>query len=260
MISLSRLRPLRSKKHVIILVGSVLVLISAGSYVLWSKQVWDAYQPTYTQWHQTLKTDIAALAEAPTASPDDRKAVLSSFERVTKQADVANQTLCQIHPAVAWQANIWHNLQAVRTDCATTVASAAKLGDPFQKVTTYIQDDNKLAAIITTAPQSSELADDAWEAQVTAWQKMTTDIESTSASAAFAPVKKLAVTQVTAVKDAWQAVITAHQAKDKAKYLAAQDSLAHALDGLSEITVMSEKELQPLTIELEKAISGVIDS
>jgi hypothetical protein len=140
------------------------------------------------------------------------------------------------------------------------MTSATKLSGPLQKVIAYIRDDNKLAAILATAPQSGELADTTWEAQVISWQKMITDIEGTTVSPVFTSVKVLAVTRSVAVKDAWQAVIAAHQAKDKAKYLAAQDDLAHALDELNEITITSEKELMPLTAELEKAVSSVLDS
>lgn len=260
MISLPRMRILRSKKRIAILIALLIVVISAGGYVLWSKQTWDAYQPAYTQQHQNLKNDINRLIQAPTASLEDRTAILNGLESVSRQSDVASQKQCQVHPVVAWQAKIWRSLDTAQINCTATMMSVAKLGSPLQKVTAYIRADNKLAAILATAPQSGESVDTTWEAQVTSWQKIATDIEGTTTSAAFSPVKTLAMTRTMAVKDAWQAVITAHQAKDKAKYLAAQDDLAHALDGLNAITITSEKELGPLTVELEKAISSVLDS
>lgn len=260
MISLPRMRLLRSKKRIAVLVAMLVVVISIGCYGLWSKQTWDAYQPAYMQQHQNLKNDINKLVQAPTATPEDRTAILKGLESVSRQTDVSSQRQCQVSPVVAWQAKVWRNLEAAQDNCATTMTSATKLGSPLQKVTAYIQDDNKLAAILATAPQSGELADSTWEAQVASWQKMITDIEGTTVSPAFVSVKTLAATRTTAVKDAWQAVIAAHQAKDKAKYLAAQDDLARALDELNEITITSEKELTPLTTELEKAISSVLDS
>jgi hypothetical protein len=253
------MRPLHSKKRITILIGTLLIIIMAGGYTLWSKQIWDAYRPAYIQRHQTLKDDINKLAEASTVTAEDRKAVLTDLEDMTRQIDVFSQKLCDVHPAVAWQAGVWRDLKSAQNDCSVIMKKVAKLGDPLQRVTAYIQDDNKLALLLTAAPQSGELADDTWEAQAALWKKTGTDIENMSASSAFTPVKKLAVTNVTTVKDAWQAVSAAHQAKGKAKYLAAQDGLAHALDGLNEITIMSEKELLPLASELEKAISGVID-
>lgn len=254
------MRSLRPKKRVAILVSILLVIASAGGYALWSKQVWGAYQPAYTQQHQNLKNDINQLVKAPTTTPEERKAVLSSFESMSRQTNVSDQKPCHIHPAVAWQAKVWHSLETAQADCVATMTSATKLGGPLQKVTAYIQDDNKLAVILAAAPQSGELADDTWETQVVSWQKLITDTEGLSTSTAFTPVKLLAVTRITAVKNAWQAVVAAHRVKDKAKYLAAQDDLAHALDGLNEITVTSEKELLPLTVELEKTASDVLDS
>jgi hypothetical protein len=259
MMRLSHMRPLHSKKRITILIGILLIIIMAGSYTLWSKQMWDAYQPAYIQRHQTLKDDIDKLIKAPTATPQDRKAVLGKLENMTRQIDVFGQKLCDVHPAAAWQAGVWRDLKSAQNDCSAIMKKVAKLGDPLQRVTAYIQDDNKLALILTAAPQPGELADDTWAAQAALWKKTGTDIENMSASSAFTPVKKLAVTNVTTVKDAWRAVSAAHQAKDKVKYLAAQDGLAHALDGLNEITVMSEKELLPLTGEVEKAINEVIN-
>ncbi|MET0980113.1 MAG: hypothetical protein ABWX90_02555 [Candidatus Saccharimonadales bacterium] len=257
---LRRLRSLHPKKLVIILTCVLLVVIGVSVYAFWSKSVWDAYQPSYINQHQNLKNDINKLVKAPTTTSDDRKVVLSGLEHASQQTDMSSQTMCRVHSAVAWQTKVWRNLESAQAACVETMTNLSKIGSPLQKATAYIKDDNKLAAILAAVPQSGELADDAWQSQIDSWQKAETEASAMTVSPAFSPVKKLAVSQLSAVKAAWQAVVAAHQAKDKTKYLAAQDNLATALDELNEIPILSEKELGGLTEELAVQVSEALDS
>jgi hypothetical protein len=245
---------------VAIALSVLLILIGVVSYGLWSKQTWDAYQPTYTQRHQAIIADVTAITTAKATTDKERRDVLTSLKKLTEKIQTTDQTVCHTHPLIAWQVKISNELNAAQSSCAAMVSKVTRLEAPLKKVTTYTKNDNELAAILATVPQSSELADDAWDKQVSIWQDAGKAMEKLSVSSEFTPVKQLATAKTLSVRDAWQAVIAAHQAKDKSKYLAAQGDLARALDALNEITVLSEKELQPLRTELEKATSVAVAS
>lgn len=238
----------------------LLVVVGLGIYALWSKQTWAAYRPTYTQQHQDIKTELARVTTAKVTTPEERMRVLTSLERLTQKIELTDQTVCHIHALVSWQTKLGKELDEARTDCNAMVQQVTQLQGPLKKVTTYTKDDNELAKILAAIPQPGELADDTWDKQIVVWQDAATAIEKLSVSTSFKPVKQSALTRINVVRDAWQAVIVANQAKDKAKYIAAQDGLARSLDGMNEISVVGEKELSGLVKELEKAATTVTDS
>jgi hypothetical protein len=260
MINLSRIRPIHSKKRLIIFAGVLLVLVLAVAYSLWSKQTWDVYRPTYTQQEQAIKIDLATVATAKVTTPEERTEVLAHLVTLSEKIATTDQAVCHIHPFVAWQAKLGKALAAAQADCSAMVSQVAQLQTPLKKVTTYTKNDNELATILAAIPQTGELADDTWDKQVVLWQDCASAVDRLSVGSDFAPVKQSALTKVNAVRDAWQAVIAAHQAKDKAKYIAAQGGLAQSLDGLNELSVTSEKELSGLVKELEKAAATAISS
>lgn len=251
---------MHSKKRLVIFVGIFLVLVLAVAYTLWSKQTWDAYRPTYTQQEQDIKTDLTTVATAKVTTAEERTKVLAHLVTLTDKIATTDQAVCHIHPFLAWQAKLGKALAAAQADCSAMVSRVAQLQAPLKKVTTYTKNDNELAAILAGIPQTGELADDTWDKQVLLWQDCASAIDKLSVGTDFVPVKQSALTKVSAVRDAWQAVIAAHQAKDKAKYVAAQGGLAQSLDGLNEISVTSEKELSGLVKELEKAATMAIGS
>lgn len=250
---LSHFRLPQLKKRFII-VGSLLsVIIATGVYVLWSKQVWDDYQPSYTQWHQSIKDDTDKAVALPAASVEERTTALVALKKVTQQIGISQDKVCVMHPLVQWQQKLIAKLDEAQIACRKEVDKTTTFKTSLNAIVLYIEDDQELAKIMMAIPQPDEVADDNWEKQVIAWDGAIKSTEKLSVSDSFKPTQQLAIAQMTKMKAAWQGVIAAHQAKDKAAYLTAQGALASAIDELDMIATTSQKTVADLSRQLEAA-------
>lgn len=222
-----------------------------GSYILWSKQIWAQFTPSYIQWHQSIKADIDRITALPISTNKEQDVVVARLTDVSNKINTEQRTVCTVNSLVQWQQKMVAVLNDAHVACQKMIASTAEFQKRLAIVIAYSKDDQVLAKIITSVPQSGELADDSWEKQVTAWGDAMKAAEKMSVSDAFKPMQQLAIKHMTATKAAWQEVIAAHQAKDKSKYLAAHSTLASAIDGFNEISVTSQQTFTKLSSELE---------
>jgi hypothetical protein len=253
MMRFSRLHPRSlSKRHLTIWGGSILVVLTIIGYTIWSLQAWKQYEPTYAQWYQQIKEDVDKTVALPVATAEDRVHVHAAFLAITKQIDTRQDTICSLHPLLQWQAVI-DPLNKKQTTCQNKVKQAVIFNEQLKNVVLYLQNDQALATLIATIPQSDELNDDAWSKQVAVWTTVASSIKTMKVSEDFKPIQTQAEKQSLQVAAAWQEVDDANQAKDKKRFLASQDSLAGAYDGMNEITVMSNKITAELTRLLQEA-------
>ena len=257
-----RLAKLQAHKRELI-IGGIFFIIVVGvvSYGVWSYQVWAKYEPSYTQWRQSVKTDVDRATALPVSTPKEREAALEAYSVAMKRIDTTSLTICVVPAPVAWQVQVIDSVQAAASDCRATVDGVIRFKDVLQKVTNYLQDDVAVAAIITTIPQPTELDDDRWSQQTVAWSTVISTTTDLKVSESFQPTKTLVITKMTAIRSAWQAVIAASDAKDKTKYLDAQKTLAAAYDGLNEVIMTDSSDtlqalLRPLPDTYQKAFPG----
>lgn len=241
-----------SRKQLLMIGGGVLLVCLVG-YIVWSKQVWSDYQTHYTQWQQAVGTDAKKAATLPTGTSNERAKVVVAFDDVARRIATTSQGVCEVNPFIRWQEAVMADLKAKRSSCQTMAKKVVDLQSPLMETSAYLKADASLSDILSGIPQAEELSDADFEKQYTAWSTATDATGKLTAPDAFKPVQQLAFKQVSAVKVAWQALIAANQAKDKKRYLAAQGSLATALDGLDEVSLMSQKSFLAISVKLKTA-------
>jgi hypothetical protein len=244
---------LKQHKRLMVVVFSVLVVVAGFTYVVWSKQQWDQYQPAYTTQQASIKTSIDKLAAASAVTDAEKKSIRESLQETSRLVGKTQATMCQVNPLMAWQESLVASLRKEREQCQQ---QAAKLGDfsiQLQKSVAFLQNDAAITKLFSGVAQPDEVADTAWGTQVTAWQATGAAIEKLTVSQDFKPVKQLAIQKVAAVATAWQGVVAAHEAKDKQKYLAAQAELSKAYDGLDEVAVKVTEDISTLASDTQES-------
>lgn len=249
---ITRLKHIRmGNRRALIMALAVIVIGMAVAYVLWSKQTWAAYEPQSEQWQQDHKVQIDRAVGMPTKSNEERVAALAALTAVSNRIDSSKEEVCRAHLLVQWQGDYIDSLSAKLKSCQGMTATAGEFTTQLNKVIAYLQADQALAEVLSKIPRSDTLADGKWEDQVTLWGAAAQNAKDLSVSDDFRPVQQLVVERLSGVKIAWQGVISAHKAKDKKKYLAAQDKLSAAYDGMTEVSVASNKTIAVLGADLQ---------
>lgn|GEM_PF-2350126 len=251
---------IRLRKRQLLTIGVVVLLASLVGYILWSRQVWADYQVHYTQWRQEVGANAKKAAALPTGSSAERVKVVTAFDDVSHLIATTSQGACEVNPLVQWQEGIMESLKKKRSICQAIVKKVADFQVPLTEMTAYIKTDTSLSDTLAAIPQADELSEADFEKQLTAWSTAAVATSKLSGPDSFKSVQQLAAKQVAGVKVAWQEVIVANQAKDKKRYLAAQDSLAAALDSLDEISRTSQASFSSLSAKLKVASATAFDS
>lgn len=256
--SMYRLTQLRPNRRGVI-IGSLVLLVGVGvSYALWSKGVWSDYEPSHTQWRQSIKAEVDQAVALPVKTAKEREAALSAHQGVIQRIATTHQIQCAVPAAVAWQMRFIESLQALEATCRASVRDVVQFKAAHEQVTTYLKDDVAIAKIITTIPQPTELADSHWSQQIETWNTMIQKTTDLTVSKPFESTKGALIARMSAIRSAWQKVIAASDARDKTAYMAAQSALAAAHDGLNELIMEDNADtldalLKPLPGAYDKA-------
>ncbi|MDB5187242.1 MAG: hypothetical protein JWM07_714 [Candidatus Saccharibacteria bacterium] len=197
--------------------------------------------------------DIRSTVDLPVPTAKEQSVVSARLKAISLRIEGDQHAVCGVHSLIQWQQNIIPTFKNTRADCQKIVASVVDFQKQLAKIIAYDNDDQALAGILSTVPQMSEVAEDAMEARMTAWDNTAKNIEKMKVSDAFKLTQQTASKHSMAIKIAWADIIAAHQAKDKQKYLAAQNSLAAAIDDFNEVSNTSQQSVAVLAGDLEKA-------
>lgn len=209
--------------------------------------MWAQYTPAYMQWHQGVSSDIKKITSLPTTSDKEQAVVQERLLAITHRIKTEQGAVCSVNSLLAWQQKVVSEYNNARLACQKMATNTVAFQQRLSMVMSYISDDQSLAKIITKTSPKGELTDETWANQVAVWNEAIAAAEKLAVSSVFKPTKQQAIDRMAAVKLAWQDVIAAHLAKDKGKYVAAYDKLATSYDGLSEIAVVSEKNLADIS-------------
>lgn len=254
----ARLQSVRSfiakhRRGVIGVAIALLITLLFVLYIAWSMQAWATYKTTYTTWQYDLRTDVDGTLKLPVATQEGRLQKMSELRKVAETISSAEKSLCSVHPAASWQ----HFISSLKTreeECKEYLQNATTFNQKLEVAIRYLENDQALAKIIASAPNSAEkIKDDAWEVQVTAWRNVGTNIEKLPVGTDFTPVKNSAKEAAKGIEAAWQGVIDAHKAKDKAKYEAAHTALTEAYNTLAAISTRGAEQFKPLAEALQAA-------
>jgi len=229
-----------SSHRLVIIIAGVVVIV--GGYAIWSKLSWDGYESAYKNWHEQTKGQLRTALAIPSDQHDKKvQALLNIANNIREQQDTA----CETNGLIGWQRFVGA-LQEREKSCQKARDDLVSLGASLNAFTAYMADDQALAAILKRATTKSDLPESEWEAQVLVWKSIVDKIAGLKVASEFTPVKTKALGVTKQIYDSWQAVMAAHAAKDKTKYLQSQARLVQSYGAGSSIADASSEQVKEL--------------
>lgn len=243
---------LKHHKRLVVITVCAFVVTAVLGYAAWSKQQWGQYQPAYKAHQAAIQTSLDSLKSRTVATVMDKTKVRTNLVEVSRQIDAHSKGDCRVNTLVAWQAAVVKSLQQEQEQCRAQMAKIGALNESLKRIITFLNNDEVVAKEFTKVPPTDELADPTWQAQLNNWKSINQAIKKQSVSADYKPIQQLAVERTAAVAAAWQAIIVAHEAKDKQKYTSAQADLGQAYDELDRISIETTKVVAELAKVVEE--------
>jgi len=238
-------------RKVIIIIATILLVV--GGYALWSKYTWDEYEVEYGKWHTTTQDQLNTALMLPAVTEKERLTKLGALKKASDGITSARTSLCNANILVSWQ-RIAPAFRDREEKCQRTVDTSVAFSQKMQAVITYLEQEQVLTGLISAIPVGkSELAEADWQAQAAAWHETASKVKTLPSNTDFAPTKQIAAETIVKVDVAWQEVVAAHGAKDKARYTKAQTQLADSYGSLDAIAVTGAKQLKILLDPLQAA-------
>jgi len=242
------------RRRVIIAAISGLVLVLVAVYTFWSMNTWSVYKTTYESWQKELRNDVDAAMALPGTTANERAKKLTAFKSISSTITKTQQSLCRTPAIITWQ-HVIGELRHRQEVCAQIINKADSFGKKMQTTNSYLENEQTTANTIEKALVASEgkVTEATWNSQVAIWQDAGKAIRNLSSEAAFTPIKASALEKIKVLESAWQELIAAHTAKDKAKYTEAQGKLTIAYEALSSLSTVSVEQLTKLADSLQSA-------
>jgi hypothetical protein len=257
-------RSIYNHRRLFIISGVIIVTLGLiGAYSFWSMSAWETYRLSYVGWQEELRSDMDSAITLPAGKQQERARKMSALKDVSTDIIKAQGSLCasSVHYLIGWQ-HFMSTLKEREDACRQIVTAAGRLGEELQAAMVYLENEQKLADIITTAAGSqTTVTETTWGSQIAAWQEAGGAIKKMSVSPDFTPVKDSTLENIRLVGAAWRQLDAAHKAKNKTEYLRAQTQLTSAYKSLREVTVrVGEQQLAKLADSLQTAYDAVFDS
>ncbi len=240
----------RSKWFFIALAVFLAALV--GLYAWWSISSWNSYQTRYTALRTVTEQQLGKAIDMKIETTEQRKEKLTALKNVAETLPTPSGDICQVGFATAWQGFI-EDLKKKKEECNKGQAVLITLRSSLDKVVVHLESDRTLATLLSAAPVGGEIPEADWTKQRDAWSGVAVTVRELQSDNDFAPVKQVAIDRMGGMVAAWEEVLAAHQAKDKARYIKAASTLAQAFDNLAAISQASTGELQKRVKDLESA-------
>jgi hypothetical protein len=241
----SRIKRLFSSRRWVIGLIVTLLLLFASIYIWWSVSSWSGYENRYATFRQTEKKELQAALDMKTDTKDQRAAKLSALATSVKKLP-SDDSLCGISSLIGWQRILAGELKKREEACYKVQSNLIALRGSLDKVVEYLESEHALAKLLAVVPAGGEVSEAEWPKQAEAWTAVAKNIEGLQVSGEFDTVKTTTKSAVSAIVAAWNEVLAAHQAKDKARYLKATAALYTAFDGLETIPRSDTDKLRSL--------------
>lgn len=242
---ISLVRRFRGHRRTVIIAGSsVSLLLILSGYVLWGNSNWNTYHASYGEWRTETKKKVDTALKLPATNTKEREEKLQALTSVSTTVTSRDRSLCRINGLISWQQSINATYKKWQQDCEAVQTAVGSLNNELIIVTKYLKTERALANILSTAlaATSKKVTESSFSVVLAKWKAALSAVKGLEASAEFAPVKAKAQKAVGDVAAAWQAVVTAHVAKDEAKYQKALTALSGAYSALDDIEKESSKQ------------------
>lgn len=223
------LHPKGSKKKLLIIAAGIAILVGILIGVaFWAKGAAESGATTsiktaHTNVSDSLKTLNAKLIDTKLSSNDKVKA----FDELEKSITKAESDVCSTESK-----NIMYGLSNAKNRCDDVKKKLSNIKTSAQNIAESAKDDQTLAQVlapIKTADATSPAK------QLEAWTTVSTNVTKVTTSNASNSIKKQLTDISSAYKTAWQELVDADKAQNKANYDAAVKKLDTAKDALSKV-------------------------
>jgi hypothetical protein len=251
-----KINRLNANRRIVTIGGVAVLLLALAGYAFWSNATWASYHASYGRQKDEMKASVDTALKMPASSTKERAAKLKAIASASRNTSDQDK-LCTVNGMVGWQQAVNGSYKKWQQECESTQASINSLNDGLQAVTAYMESDQALAGILSTALASTnkKVTESSFSSVLSKWKNAATEVKGMHVSATFAPVKAKAQKAVSGVESAWQALITAHAAKDEAKYEKALKSLSGAYSAIASI----EQECTKQVTQQSKTVQSLYD-
>ncbi len=247
--------PEKKRTRVVLGVVGVVVVLVMG-YAFYSWQTWRGYQTSYQSWQTTTKNSLRTELSLPVATAKERDQKLVRLQAITARLKSDEATICKGRPLMAWQA-YFNQIKTLQRQCREMASKVDGLVAELTVATDYLKSEHAVGLLLTAmASQPAQSNEETWTQTAAAWRKLGEALPTTKTDAAFEPTKRVAITVVKGVDDAWSELLSAHVAKDKPRFVAATASLASHYGALTTITNENDSQLTLLDKRIAKAYTA----
>lgn len=250
--SLQRLKKALSSQHrkaTWWALGAAVVAVLVGVYIFFSFQVWSDLDKQSQARNSIVKGQlVAALNMKSTTEAEKLKKttqIKAASEAINSQANT-----CEVPFLFAWQQSLGSNTEKLE-QCKTTAAKLQKIKSSLDAVVIHIENEQMLSQLIAGVGVSQQAGEADWPDIAKQWGDAETAMSKKAVAESFKSAQDLAKKQAGALQDAWQALIAANAAKDRAQYETAVATIAANYKSLGEVSQLSQAGLQPLIAEFE---------
>lgn len=239
------------KRYRWLFIGIAGGLIVFCSYFLYSLYEWGQYESRYKDWRASIKSQTDQAFALSSSDPKARAAKLAALKKISDRLATTRSTACQVNRLIEWQ-HILKSLEDRQDQCNQVAHSLDNFKKSLDQINSYLTEENALGSIFAALPPAKDqLAEDEWQAYGTAWHSAAENATKLSTQGAFMQTRQVAVSTLQGIDAAWQEVLAAHAAKDKARYTKAEAALIQAYSSLESIKSTSEVQLDALVKSLQ---------
>jgi hypothetical protein len=226
-------------------------------YILWGNAAWANYHTSYGRRKAEVKANIDTALKMPASSAKERAAKLKALSSTSKKI-TSQDKLCAVNSMIGWQQSISGSYKKWRQECESTQSSIDSLNSELRVVVAYMKNDQALASLLSTALAATDkkVTESSFSAVLAKWKTAVAAVKEMDVPTEFAPVKAKAQKAVSNVDAAWKALVTAHAAKDEAKYEKALTSLSSAYFAVADVERVSTEQVAGLS----KAVQSRYDA
>ena len=246
-----------SKRWWMIVIVSMVIGLSVVVYAIYSLMSCSSYHEHTQQWQTTTKQRLDTALALQATSPDQRSRRLTALKATTAYIRSSQTSTCKPARLTGWQL-AFEGPKRMRGACAMYSKKVGLISGQLSRVTGYLEDEAQVTNLLRPALKLSGTVNEAsWQQTATVWSQAHTSISNLSASSEFNRTKQEAVSVTLALETTWKELIAAHDAKDKARFVAAITKVQEAYTRLAGISTVNDSQLTFLTIRLQQLYSDL---
>lgn len=234
------------KKGVIVGVGILLAALILGGYVLWSVSAWTSYSVRYETWQKTVRSSLDDALQSKVSTSR-----LAALKKTSKEL-AEGESICHVNSIIAWQATIFRPFQSREALCRQASSRAATLSKRVDELVKHLQSEQQfIDVVVASDTRKAEVTENDFDAQIGIWQSLTDNVKKMPVDTEFASVKSEAINKFDKILGVWKDLVSAHKAKDSAKYVDASARLPVVYRAVSELNELNTKQYKTLLERLQ---------